>query len=60
MNSLIDVYESIGYQCLKISATTNLGIDELKMMIKDKTKVFSGQSGVGQSAIINCIQPGAQ
>jgi ribosome biogenesis GTPase len=58
MNSLIDVYEAIGYKCLKISAKKNIGIDELKMLMKDKTNVFSGHSGVGKSTIINSIQPG--
>ena len=59
MNSLIEIYETVGYPCLKISATQNQGIDELKAMMKDKTNVFSGHSGVGKSTIINCIQPGA-
>ena len=58
MNSIVEIYEAIGYQCLKISATDNVGIEELKMMMKDKTNVFSGHSGVGKSTIINCIQPG--
>ena len=59
MNSLVEMYETVGYSCLKISATQNTGIEELKTMMKDKTNVFSGHSGVGKSTIINCIQPGA-
>lgn len=58
MNFLIDVYEKVGYQCLKISAKKNIGMEELKMMMKNKTNVFSGHSGVGKSTIINSIQPG--
>ena len=58
MNSLVDIYEAVGYQCLKISATTNIGLEELKEMMKGRTNVFSGHSGVGKSTIINCIQPG--
>lgn len=58
MNYLIKVYQAIGYTCLKMSATIHIGIEELKMMIKDKTNVFSGHSGVGKSTIINCLQPG--
>ena len=60
MNSIIAVYEAVGYQCLKISATKEIGIEELKMMIKDKTNVFSGHSGVGKSTIINSLHPGAK
>lgn len=58
MNSLIKVYEAIGYQCLMISAKKNIGIEELKMMLKNKTNVLSGHSGVGKSTIINSVQPG--
>lgn len=58
MNFLIDVYEKVGYQCLKISAKKDIGMEELKMMMQNKTNVFSGHSGVGKSTIINSIQPG--
>jgi ribosome biogenesis GTPase / thiamine phosphate phosphatase len=58
MNSLIKIYEMAGYQCLKISAKNEIGIEELKQMMKGKTNVFSGHSGVGKSTIINTVQPG--
>jgi len=57
MNSLADIYEAIGYQCLKISATKDIGLEELKRMMRGRTNVFSGHSGVGKSTIINCIEP---
>jgi ribosome biogenesis GTPase len=57
MNSLIETYESIGYQCLKISAKKNIGIEELKEILQNKTNVLSGHSGVGKSTIINSVQP---
>ena len=56
MNSLIEIYEMAGYQCLKISAKNELGIDDLKQMMTNKTNVFSGHSGVGKSTIINKLQ----
>lgn len=58
LDSLICVYEKIGYTCLKISAKENKGLDELKEMMRNKSSVFSGHSGVGKSTIINSIQPG--
>lgn len=58
MENLIAIYSSIGYRCLKTSAKQNIGIQELKDIMKDKTNVFSGHSGVGKSTIINTIQPG--
>lgn len=60
MNSLIEIYEKIGYQCLKLSAKKNIGFDELRTMMTNKTNVFSGHSGVGKSTIINSIQPDMQ
>jgi len=57
MNSLIDIYENAGYHCLKISAKANVGIDNLKSMMVNKTNVFSGHSGVGKSTIINILHP---
>jgi len=56
MNSLIEIYESAGYACLKISAKKEIGIVELKNMMTNKTNVFSGHSGVGKSTIINSLQ----
>jgi ribosome biogenesis GTPase len=58
MNSLISIYSELGYRCLKTSAKKNIGISELKEIMKNKTNVFSGHSGVGKSTIINMIQPG--
>ncbi|MGE5395064.1 MAG: ribosome small subunit-dependent GTPase A [Candidatus Saccharibacteria bacterium] len=58
MEDMIAVYQKIGYTCLKVSATEQTGMDALKEMIKDKTNVFSGHSGVGKSTIINNLQPG--
>ena len=57
MNSLIYIYENIGYRCLKISAKNNIGLDDLKKWMTNKTNVFSGHSGVGKSTIINSVQP---
>lgn len=58
LNSLISVYKFAGYRCLKVSAKTNEGINELKEMMIGKTSVYSGHSGVGKSTLINILQPG--
>jgi ribosome biogenesis GTPase len=57
MNSLIGIYEKIGYQCLKLSAKEDIGFDVLRKMMANKTNVFAGHSGVGKSTIINSLQP---
>lgn len=53
-----DLYQSIGYQCLSISALNNEGTEELVEMIKDKISLLSGHSGAGKSTLINSLIPG--
>lgn len=57
MGELISIYQKIGYRCIQTSATENIGIEELKSIMKSKISVFNGHSGVGKSTIINSIQP---
>jgi len=51
------IYTTIGYKCLRVSATENKGIDELKELMKGNVNMFSGHSGVGKSTLINKLQP---
>ncbi len=51
------VYRTIGYECLDVSAKENINIDKLKTLMKDRTNMFSGHSGVGKSTLINKISP---
>ena len=51
------IYERIGYQVLLVSAIENQGIEELKAVLKNKTTLLSGHSGVGKSTITNAISP---
>lgn len=57
MEKWIAVYEKIGYPCLKISALQNINIDTFKAVLKDKSTVISGNSGVGKSTLINAVDP---
>lgn len=53
-------YTGIGYDCISTSAITGEGMDILKSEMKDKVSLFSGQSGVGKSSIINRIESDLQ
>jgi len=54
------IYENIGYSCLKVSALKKTGIKEVEAVLKDKTTLFSGHSGVGKSTLLNTILPGME
>lgn len=56
---MVDLYTTVGYQCLQVSAETGMGMDAIMPLLKDKTTLLSGNSGVGKSTIINAIIPGA-
>lgn len=53
------LYKTIGYESIAISAQTGEGIEELRTMLEGKITLFSGNSGVGKSTIINALIPGA-
>ena len=55
---MASLYETVGYQCLQISAETGEGIDLLKQLLPDKITLLSGNSGVGTSTLINRLVPG--
>ena len=53
----LDIYESLGYKCIKVSSQTKEGIDELKLLLEGKVNLLAGHSGVGKSSLINSIIP---
>ena len=57
--SMIHLYETIGYECREVSAATGEGVDELHALLKGKITLLSGNSGVGKSTLINKILPEA-
>ena len=50
-----ELYSKIGYKTIVTSAKQGLGIEDVKSILKNKISVFSGNSGVGKSSIINAI-----
>ena len=50
-----ELYSKVGYKVIVTSAKQNIGIEELKQNLQNKISVFSGNSGVGKSSIINAV-----
>lgn len=60
MALLIDTYMRSGNEVVSISVLQDEGIPIIRSMIKGKTTVLAGPSGVGKSSLINIINPKAQ
>ncbi|MCL6275056.1 ribosome small subunit-dependent GTPase A [Muricauda sp. 2012CJ35-5] len=60
VNYLIQLYRSIGYNCIEIAAKTGENVDKVKSLMLDKTSMFAGHSGVGKSTLVNALEPGLQ
>ncbi len=57
LNEAIRIYQQIGYTCIKTSAETGVGLEEVEKIFKDKVTLLSGQSGVGKSSLLNAMFP---
>jgi ribosome biogenesis GTPase / thiamine phosphate phosphatase len=58
MNELREIYEKVGYNTISLSAKNQESLEEVKNLLKDKTTLIAGHSGVGKSTLINRLQPG--
>ncbi|HEX3038421.1 MAG TPA: ribosome small subunit-dependent GTPase A [Oscillospiraceae bacterium] len=52
---LQEVYTMAGIRVLLISSLTGEGTEEVKKMLAGKISAFTGNSGVGKSSLLNCI-----
>lgn len=51
------VYQSIGYDSIFVSSVSELNMESLREILKDKTSVFFGHSGSGKSTLVNALNP---
>lgn len=57
-DKLYDIYSRCGFKVIKCSAETKLGCKEIKALTENSISVFSGNSGVGKSSIMNAVFEG--
>ena len=57
--AMVNLYETVGYECRQVSAETGQGIDDLRPLLEGKITLLSGNSGVGKSTLINRLVPEA-
>lgn len=62
INTLLELYQNIGYQTIKIISSRHQASDlgNLAALIDQRTSIVVGQSGVGKSSLINTLLPSAQ
>lgn len=54
-DELAEIYEKSGFCVIRTSAATGEGVDRLQKMLEGKLSAFTGNSGVGKSSILNCL-----
>ena len=57
-DGLAQVYESVGYPVLRVSATSGEGMPALQRMVSTGIVLFAGPSGAGKSSLVNALEPG--
>ncbi len=57
MEYLESIYIKIGYECIRLSLLDMTNIEYLKMLMKEKINLISGNSGVGKTTLLNSFNP---
>ena len=55
--NLFETYQKAGFLTLRVSAETGEGVEDLSRAIAGKVCVFTGNSGVGKSSLLNALEP---
>lgn len=53
----IAIYRNSGIPAFAVSSVTKQGIDEVRAELKGKISAFTGNTGVGKSSLLNCLEP---
>jgi len=54
------MYESVGYKVILMSLENKTGLEGVEEILRNKTSLLSGHSGVGKSSFINAVVPGME
>ena len=57
MEFIESVYSKIGYDCIRLSLNKLSNLDALRELMKGKTSLISGNSGVGKTTLLNAFDP---
>lgn len=60
VGTAVSPYQALGYPVLLTSAEEKVGIDPLRDVMRGRTTVLAGLSGVGKSSLLNALVPGLQ
>jgi ribosome biogenesis GTPase len=55
-----EMYETVGYKVILMSLENKTGLEEVEEILRNKTSLLSGHSGVGKSTFINAVVPGKE
>jgi len=58
LQPILGLYARLGYPIIATSTKTGLGMAQLRRQLREHQTVFTGQSGVGKSSLLNTLQPG--
>jgi ribosome biogenesis GTPase / thiamine phosphate phosphatase len=57
MKNLESIYDKIGYECIRLSLYEKDNLEVLRLQMRDKISLVSGNSGVGKTTLLNILNP---
>lgn len=54
------IYEGAGYEIIEVSATEGEGVEQVRELLRGRTTLLSGNSGVGKSTLVAAVEPGLE
>jgi ribosome biogenesis GTPase len=58
--ALVEEYRQVGYPVVSVSALNREAIDDLRALVRGRSTLLAGQSGVGKSTLTNALIPDSE